>query len=707
MSDPKNTNAPAATEASDKNTTPGNVPTAHKTGNPPALREFNSDKIPQELKAQKRWAPWKAVWSEKRGKYDKIPCHVNGHGISTAKPEQWFTYAEALQAYANAADRYAGLGYVMTGPHDLVGIDLDNCIKREKVKPWAEKIEPWAQEIIDQARSYTELSPSGTGLRIFVRGTVPDDWTNHIVGVEIYAGHQGRFLTVSGSRLKTSVEVINAAPAGFLDGLFGKYGKPAAPKADTPATAMPDLLDELSLPGLDELGLHHKVKDFLTEGAADGDRSRLVQAAGVALYAAGLNDEQVFSVLVSNPYVMEVALDHRRQDPERAMQYLWAEHCQKAKPKATSKVATADDFEDVSSAHTPAAAAPVTQAAPSGETSAPAAPTNRFEFQQFADYLDRKPISWIIKRILPQAEVGVVYGESGAGKSFFALDLVMSVATGTPWKDRQVVQGTVAYICAEGAGGFALRMKAYAEHHDIDGTTVPLHVLAGAPNFLDKADIKDLVSSLKKLPNLSLIVVDTLAQVTAGGNENSGEDMGRALSHCKALHQVTGAMVLMVAHSGKDASKGIRGWSGIKGALDVELLVERAGDERAASITKMKDGSGEGEQHGFKLTTVSLGVDRDGEPITSCVLHHTAMVPKSKRKAEPRGAIQAVVLRKAIELTDLPGVVTTTQLVDAAADEIPETGTKRDQRRQHTLRALESLVAANRISLAQGRVVVL
>lgn len=701
MTPPKNANGPVAAEPLDKNTHAAIIPVAQKTGNPPTLREFNSDKIPQELKDQKRWAPWKAEWSEKRGKYDKIPCHVNGHGISTTKPEQWFTYAEALQAYANAADRYAGLGYVMTGPHDLVGIDLDNCVT-------GNTIAPWAQAIIGQARSYTELSPSGKGLRIFVRGTVPDDWTNHDVGVEIYAGHQGRFLTVSGSRLKASVEVINAAPAGFLDGLFGKYGKPAAPKTDTPATAMPDLMDELSLPGLDELGLHHKVKDFLSEGAADGDRSRLVQAAGVALYAAGLNDEQVFSVLVSNPYVMEVALDHRRQDPERAMQYLWAEHCQKAKPKATSKVATADDFEDVSSAHTPATAAPVTQAAPTGETSVPAAPTNRFEFLQFAKFLEGKPPSWIIKRVLPQAELGALFGESGAGKSFFALDLVMAVATGTPWKDRQVVKGTVAYICAEGAGGFKLRMKAYAEHHGIDGSKVPVHVLGAAPNFMEKGDIKDLVTALQKLQGLSLIVVDTLAQVTAGGNENSGEDMGRALAHCKLLHQVTGAMVLLVAHTGKDPSKGMRGWSGVKGALDVEIYAERAGDYRSATITKMKDGSGEGEQHGFKLTTVTLGTDSDGDPETSCVLHHTAMVPKSQRKAEPKGTVEKVVLRKAIELTDLPGVVTTTQLVDAAVDELPGADSgKRDRRREYVLRAVESLVAANRISSTGGHINVL
>lgn len=701
MSDPQNTNAPAATEASDQSADPAIIRTAQKTGNPPALRPFNGDKIPPSLKANARWAPWKAIFNEERMKYDKIPHQANApfHRISTAKPERWYTYEQAVQAATDRPDLFAGVGYVMTGPHGIVGIDLDGCVE-------GNVIADWAQEVIDTLASYTELSPSGKGLRILVVGGIAHDWTNIDVGIEVYGGNRPRFLTVTGQRLKQSVPEVTQPTPEALAGLQSAYGKVRTPEANI-TRELPDLLDVLLLPNLAELGLHHKARDFLEEGTAGGDRSRTLFASAVALCSAGLTDDEVFSLLANNPHTMEVALDHRGQDVDRALMYLWVEHCQKARARATSKVASAEDFEDVSSVHPPAAAAPVTRVAPTSETPAPAAPTNRFKFQQFADYLDRKAISWIIKRILPQAEIGVVYGESGAGKSFFALDLVMSVATGTPWKDRQVAQGTVAYICAEGAGGFALRMKAYAEHHDIDGTTVPLHVLAGAPNFLDRADIKDLVSSLKKLPNLLLIVVDTLAQVTAGGNENSGEDMGRALSHCKTLHQVTGAMVLMVAHSGKDASKGIRGWSGIKGALDVEVLVEKSGEYHSATITKMKDGSGEGEQHGFKLNMVSLGTEPDGEPITSCVLHHTAMVPKSQRKSEPKGLNQALILRVAIGLTDMPGLVTTTQLIDAAVNELPAPEGKRDQRRANLMRALESLVVANRISLAQGKVVVL
>ena len=460
---------------------------------------------------------------------------------------------------------------------------------------------------------------------------------------------------------------------------------------------IPEQLDDLLLPDLSGLELPFKVRDFLTEGKADGDRSRLVHASGVALYALGLADDQVFSLLADNPFVMEVALDHRRQDHDRAHMYLWVEHCQKAKPKASARVATMDDFEDVSSAHTPTGLA----------DDKPAAKPMRFAFQQAAQYLLRKPILWAIKRVLPLAEIGVIYGESGAGKSFFTLDLVMSVVTGQPWRGHKVRQCNVAYICAEGAGGFAVRLRAYADHHGQALSGLPLHILGEAPNFLEKADIKDLLGALRALGKIDIVVVDTLAQVTPGANENSGEDMGRALSHCKAIHKVIGAMVILVAHAGKDASRGIRGWSGIKGALDVEFLVERADDVRSATITKMKDGVGEGAQYPFMLDSVTVDTDEDGEPITSCVLKPgPALVKVPRGPATP--VWQNIVMKTAIGMTDLPGDVTTEQLVTVTVAQIPkDESAKKDRRRERVLKAITDLSAAGRISIADGKVVVL
>lgn len=653
---------------------------------------FNADKVPESLKLIPRWAPWEAVWQEKKQKYTKVPhsCRPPHYGLSTAKPERWGTFAEAQKALADNPGKFAGLGLCVTKLPDLVGIDLDNCVSNNTIAPWA-------QDIIQKTDSYVELSPSGKGLRIWCVGNIDKDWTNHEQGIEVYAGHEPRFLTVTGQRLRTSPEELSTATPDLLAGLASQYARERAPSATVTSIAQPDILDELVLPDLASLGLSYQAREFLEDGTHRGDRSRELFTTSIALYASGLDDAQVFSTLVNSPHVMEVALDHRNQDHDRALMFLWVEQCQKAKPRAASRVATADDFEDVSPADAPAAPG----------TPAKAPNKMRFAFSQAADYLNRKPVTWLVKKVLPHGDVGAIFGESGAGKSFFALDLVMAIAQGTPWKGHDVKQGTVAYVCAEGAGGFTVRLRAYAEHHGIDLALSPMHILGDAPNFLEKTDIKDLLAALRMLPGLSVIVVDTLAQVTAGGNENSGEDMGRALAHCKTLSKGTGAMVLLVAHSGKDSTRGLRGWSGIKGALDVEILVERSDKYRSATVTKMKDGDGEGEEFAFSLQSVTLGQDDDGDDITSCVVQHGANVPKAERKAQPKGVKQQVVMRVAQALTDLPGIVTTAQLIDACVGEMPAEDGKRDNRRRDVLRAIESVVAGNMLSVTGGQVNVL
>ena len=662
-----------------------------ETSERPALLHLRPDRIPQALIDGARWCCWRAEWNPRGhggvGKWEKIPVHPKGYGLSTKRPSAWVSYREALAAYEANPAGLAGLGVLVNGG-DLVGVDLDHCVS-------GNTIAPWARELVEQAHTYTELSPSGTGLRLVMRGATDCDWTNHEQGIEVYGGHTPRFLTITGHRLKVAPDDVAPAPEGLLQGLASRYARER--EVMTPALqAMPDLVDDLALPDVAALDIPWQAREFLTEGTSGGDRSRDLFNSALALFNAGLDDATVLSVLAASPWAMEVALDHRRQDHDRALAYLWVEHCVKAKPRAQGRVATAEDFEDVSEAQ-----------AVIETVKGASKPALRFAFTQAASYTQRQPVRWLVKKVLPWAEVGAVFGESGAGKSFWALDLVLAVAQGTPWREFKTQQAGVAYVCAEGAGGFAMRLRAHAEYHGTDLASVPLHVLADAPNLLEKKDVTDLVAALRLLPGLGVVVVDTLAQATPGANENGGEDMGRALAHCRAIHRATGAMVLLVAHAGKDTSKGIRGWSGIKGALDVEIHVERSGQHRAATITKMKDGEGEGLELPFALDTVVLGQDEDGEDITSCIVKPAQGAMKAARKAEPKGAVQRLVLRVAEGLTDLPGDTSQAALIDAAVAEmpVPDEGA-RDKRRYHAMRALEALVSSGTLSLAGGVVTV-
>lgn len=652
---------------------------------PLPLASFSPDSIPTELKAINRWAPWEARWNERRGKYDKVPAY----GLSTAKPEQWRSFDEALAAVNRSPETFAGLGFVLTGATNLVGVDLDRCVTDGILAPWA-------QEIVDQLGSYTEISPSGQGLRIWCTGQVPRDWTNHDVGIEVYAGHSARFLTVTGLHIPDAPSAVAAPAPDVWETLTGRYAKKRT-EAKVIDLKMPDLLDELALPDLQDLGLPWQASDFLVAGKTRGDRSGDLHLSAVSLYSAGLDDAQVLSLLANNPYAMEVATRHWGE--ARALSYLWREHCMKGKPKAGSRVARAEDFEDVSAK---TADDPVP-----GQPAAPGQPVKRFQFAKGSEFFDpnRAPPKWLIKNLLPERGLGMVFGPSMSGKTFFVLDLAMAIARGVPWRDRKVAQGSVAYICAEGAPGFRLRGRAYVEHHDVDLGGLPFHPLDAAPSLLESKDVKDLVAALKDIHDLKLVVVDTLAQTTPGANENSGEDMGRAMAHCNRIAAATGALVLLVGHTGKDESRGHRGWSGMPAAFDVSIQIERSDEHRAATVAKLKDGQGEGDEFGFSLEQVVLGQDEDGDAITSCVVVPAGALPKAKRKSLAKlNDEQRAVLDLAKQMLELDSELTDDQLCETRKRQRPPGGGVVDNRKRDAKNALIFLKNNGHLLVIDGKV---
>lgn len=588
--------------------------------------------IPAKLRTQKRWAPWRAQWNAGRSKWDKIPVRADMPeiGLSSASPERWFSYEDALKAHQNAGGMTAGIGFVMTGCKHLVGIDMDNCIDEHG------NVATWAQTIVDTVDSYTEISPSGRGLRVFAEGEIDADWNNHSVGVEVYAGHAARFLTVTGRKVAGLPEDVLDATPGSLEGIAEQYRvRVSQASAEDKMPPIPLLLPDESLPDLASLNLPPRAREFLADGTCDGDRSRVVASTAVALFSAGLTQAEVLSVLAGNTYAFSVALEHRRDDPDRATLYLWKHHVLKAEPLASSRMLTAADFDafvdslDVDAADTDTSQAEGDDAmfgdlgaAPDAGAKPPAKKAPKFQFIQAAAYAaQERRVAWMIPGVLPKAELGGLYGESGAGKSFFVLDMMVALCAASPWWDKQIQRRhRIAYVAAEGAIGVQDRLKAIAIDRGMRLEDLDLFVLGDSPDIMDGETVKDLLRAMSKLGKLDMIVLDTLAQVTPGANENSSEDMGKALHHAKGLHRATGAMVFLVGHSGKDTTRGQRGWSGLKGAMDVQLLLTRTATYRAATVAKLKDGEGEGVEFMFNLRSVQVGTDQDDNPISSCVV---------------------------------------------------------------------------------------
>lgn len=320
----------------------------------------------------------------------------------------------------------------------------------------------------------------------------------------------------------------------------------------------------------------------------------------------------------------------------------------------------------------------------------------RFEPIQVGELSQAVKAAYLIKNILPRAELAVLYGASTAGKSFMVLDMCFAIARGVEWRNQRVRQGRVIYICAEGAGGFNKRLCAYEAHYGVALHALPFYAITDTPNFLGEDD-KALAVQIKAKGGADIIVVDTFAQVTAGGNENASEDVGKALASCKRLHRETGATILVIHHQGKDATKGARGWSGLRAAVDAELMVE-CDDKtkmRTLNVTKNKDGA-DGGMFPFRLQVVPIGVDDDGDVIDSCVIEHTDEMPMTT--PEPTGKNERLVFAVIHDLMglDSTGVLEGAVIAEAVTRmDLPEEG-KKDRRRELVRQALNGLTTGER-----------
>jgi len=272
-------------------------------------------------------------------------------------------------------------------------------------------------------------------------------------------------------------------------------------------------------------------------------------------------------------------------------------------------------------------------------------PSNRFRIWSADEICAQPSPGWIVKRVLPVAELAVIYGEPGSGKSFLAFDLCCAIARGASWSadGLRVKRGRCVYVFAEGASGAKQRVMAYRRQHGND-VAMP-GMISERPNLFDAKDSALLCRKILAQGGADVIVIDTLSAASPGADENAGRDLGKVIDHCKFLHAQTGALVVVVHHSGKDSSKGPRGWSGLHGAADAEIEVVRNGDYRLATVVKQKDGA-DGVAFGFKLKRVVVGLDEDGDEISSCVIEHVADAPREAKKL-PQG-IYASAIRHAM-----------------------------------------------------------
>ena len=653
----------------------------------PIAARLRALEAPEPLRALPGWLMWRYETHSQDPKPRKVPYYTTGvrrHGHQGGPHDRANLTGFAAARDAAARMGFDGVGLAMLADWGVVAIDVDHCVSP------AGDLPPEIEALV--SLTYAEYSPSGAGLRAFFTGNLGNrksHATAEQYGFETFTSTG--FVTFTGNILP-HVDVLGyedrvaPVPEALSELCQQRFGSTSTstfdpddfmagrePRLGLTVEDMQALLDQLDPDmGRDPwlrvgLALHHETEgddtgldlwDGWSGGGASypGHEGLLYQWESFKGPTPGRRQITMASVI-------KMAKEARTERPS---------------------IATAEQL---------VAAVAGTQAGTqAGRT--PPEHDGKFAILQAAEAMQRPPIDWFIKGVLPRGELGILFGASGSGKTFVALDLAMAVARGVDWHGNRVGQPQrVLYIAAEGSGGLGRRIRAYCRHHNIDPDDVLLSVMYAAPNFMDRDDITEVLRAITSAGGFDLIVVDTFAQVTPGANENAGEDMGRALANTRALREASGAMPFLVHHAGKDASKGSRGWSGLKAAADVQVeILRHEGGLREMHLEKLKDGE-DGRRWTFALEIVEMGLDDDGDLITSCVVVE-AQRPQADVGAHGsrrRGRVETHIL----EMMTLYGTADTVKLqalVDAATAALPQPGPgERDTRRQRVTRAIQTL----------------
>ena len=237
------------------------------------------------------------------------------------------------------------------------------------------------------------------------------------------------------------------------------------------------------------------------------------------------------------------------------------------------------------------------------------------------DGLRKLPLpEWLIDGVIGLSTRTVLYGPPGEGKSFVALDMALSVASGRPWLSHQVKRKPIVYIVSEGGRGIRLRVEAWLKKHQVSAPLDAFFLLE-APQIHDKKDLSRLVKKIKPIQDLGLVVFDTLARSFVGGEENSAKEVGMWVEGAERILRETGATVLVVHHSGKPGKSGSsleRGSTSLRGAADTMIELGRKVGVITIKCSKQKDAE-EFKSLKVKLDCFEVFVANTMKRFTSCV----------------------------------------------------------------------------------------
>jgi hypothetical protein len=260
----------------------------------------------------------------------------------------------------------------------------------------------------------------------------------------------------------------------------------------------------------------------------------------------------------------------------------------------------------------------------------------------------------LVEGVLDLNSTALIYGESWAGKSVFALDLLMSITSGTSWMGHATEPGIGMYVVGEGLVGTRERYEAWRINHDIRNHE-RLAWFKSAFNLLDPDDREER-RYFTELVQPKFVVLDTLARHIPGGQENDFTTISHVIEMSDWIKTATEGCCSIIGHTGKDSDKGHRGHSSLKAAVDTEICVTKGPVEdgqKSCNITVTKQKNGEGGEIGnFNLKKINLPIVPGDRPRSSVVLTQGKAIDPHESIGEVKTSELLEVCRKNSDMSE-------------------------------------------------------
>jgi hypothetical protein len=592
---------------------------------PPKIIGMKWDGIPDTLKSLGNWVGWRFEYRAELSKpWTKVPTDIHPSRLSDGafrnaasnRADTWVEFDTA----EDICRQIAGNEYELKGPgfcigqSGIVGIDLDNCREAD-----TGAIADWAVAIINDLNTYTEISPSGTGLRLLAFGELPKDAkgktryrTTYEGGVvEMYDHTSARFLTITGHHVGGTPSDVQDRPEQIASVHQRIFSVVESRLADnSPADRQPvKAEDELIV----KLAAEYSGDKFRRLWAGDtseydGDHSRadLALCSILAFYTG--NDPTRIDFLFRQSGLMrdKWERDDYREDFTIAKAvsgqtafFDWDNYHKRQKTKERLQPpgvvgCEADEIPLEEPTFDYSEPSPAVREATRAKAKLEKGYFSLFELRE-----RRKaaPPQWVIEDHLICGGLGFLLAESGTGKTFVAIDMACCVAHGEPFLGKFAVEpGAVVYVGQEGCEDFDLRCESWHKYHKLD----PSPYFVSLPEDFDLTGVHDHARLMEQLDHfvatlaegipLQLVVFDTFFNMLQGEDENAPGPVGSVIVFQKRLQAKYGCAILNIDHPGHDNKTRPRGHSSKRPAANSFMLLEgKISDSLKVTITKQKN----------------------------------------------------------------------------------------------------------------------